>query len=316
MCYGGYKYDDDTGEFKGIPGAKKKSWTVSWSWHLPHLHMPSFHLPRFRIPTISCPRIRLPSLDWGALLSCLGGLFELFILLLKYVAVLLAQPLYYIFYPVIKWWQVEKEAIWDGEWFMAVVWLFPGFILFGLYRVAFALLRGLIGGAFASVRIDDSLAFLLVVGGMVAFVILYAKVLTMVRRGELVVYRDWGDFMTSSAWIVAVPLGLVWGLDASSDWLLRLAGWTLAFAGACCFVWMVCGAFCYNSGSRCWLALFGRFAVTFLLLFALAELNEKFQQYKRHELGAIRGVLIPLAVFAAIFNWLVRPMIHTEQRRW
>ena len=312
MRYGGYKYDDDTGEFKGIPGAKKKSWTVSWSWHLPHLHMPSFHLPRFRIPTISCPRIRLPSLDWGALLSCLGGLFELFVLLLKYVAVLLVQPLYYIFYPVIKWWQVEKEAIGDGEWFMAVVWLFPGFILFGLYRVAFALLLGLAGGAMASMRIDDSLTILLVVGGLVICVVLYAKALTMARRGQLVVYRNWGDFLKSSAWIVAVPLGLEWGLDVSCDWLVRFAGWCLVLLGICCFLWMVCGAFCYNSGSRCWLALFGRFAVTFLLLFALAKLNEKFGAYKRHELGVVRGVLIPLAVFAAVFNWLIRPMIGSE----
>ena len=90
----------------------------------------------------------------------------------------------------------------------------------------------------------------------------------------------------------------------------------MALVGVCCFLWMILGAFFYNSGSRCWLALFGRFAVTFLLLFALAELNEKFQQYKRRELGAIRGVLIPLAVFAAVFNWLVRPMIGTERRRW
>lgn len=308
MRYGGYKYDDDTGEFKDIPGAKKKKARPPRKvWHLPH-----FHLPRFRVPTVSCPRIRLLRLDWGALLGCLGRFFKLLVLLLKYVAVLLARPLYYVFYPFVKWWQFEKEFIRDGEWFMVVVWLFPGFILFGLYRVAFALLLGLAGGALASVQIDGSLILLLVAGGLVACVALYAKVLSMVRRGRLVVYRDWGDFLKSSAWIVTVPLGLGWGLDVSCDWLVRSVGWCLVLSGVCCFLWMVCGAFCFNFGSRCWLALFGRFAVTFLLLFALAKLNEKFEAYKRRELGVIRGVLIPLAVFSAVFNWLIRPMIGSR----
>lgn len=291
MRYGGYKYDDDSGEFEEIPGAKKnKSRPTSRSWHLPRLRMPSFHLPR--------PRFRMPRLDWKSVWRCLE------------------KPLYYFFYPVVKWWQVELEAARDREWFMVLLWLFPGLFLLGVYRVVFALLLGIMGGALTSVHIDDSMTLLLVIGGLIASVVLYAKALTMARRGQLVVYRDWGDFLKSAAWIIAVPLGLEWGLDTDCDWLVRMAGWALALVGVCCFLWMILGAFFYNSGSRCWLALFGRFAVTFLLLFALAELNEKFQQYKRHELGVIRGVLIPLAVFAVVFNWLVRPMIHTERRRW
>lgn len=46
------------------------------------------------------------------------------------------------------------------------------------------------------------------------------------------------------------------------------------------------------------------------------KLSKKLQAYKRHELGVIRGVLIPLAVFAAVFNWLIRPMIGSERWRW
>ena len=51
-----------------------------------------------------------------------------------------------------------------------------------------------------------------------------------------------------------------------------------------------------------------------LLVFALGRLQEKLEQYKRGELGVIRGVLIQLVVFAWVFNYLIRPMIRTE--RW
>ena len=59
-----------------------------------------------------------------------------------------------------------------------------------------------------------------------------------------------------------------------------------------------------------------RLAVALLALFAVAKLSEKFQAYKRDELVFVRGVLIPLAVFAAVFNWLIRPMIRSERWRW
>ena len=87
-----------------------------------------------------------------------------------------------------------------------------------------------------------------------------------------------------------------------------------AVMGAVSFWLMVSGSFKCNSGSTCWLSLFGRVAVILLLVFALGRLQEKLEQYKRGEPGVIRGVLIPLVVFAWMFNYLIRPMIRTE--RW
>lgn len=80
---------------------------------------------------------------------------------------------------------------------------------------------------------------------------------------------------------------------------------------------MVARAFRYNSTRRLgWIALGARLAVALLALFSVAKLSEKLQAYKRHELGFVRGVLILQAVFAVVFNWLIRPMIGSERWRW
>ena len=102
------------------------------------------------------------------------------------------------------------------------------------------------------------------------------------------VYRDWADFAKSAVWVIALPLGILWLFENRSDFLFRCAG----------------------------LALFGRVVMMLLLVFALGRLQEKLEQYKRGELGVIRGVLIPLIVFAWMFNYLIRPMIQTERWRW
>ena len=115
---------------------------------------------------------------------------------------------------------------------------------------------------------------------------------------------------------VGDPIGIMWMFENQSDFLFRCTGLALAVMGAVSFWLMVSGAFKYNSGSSCWLSLFGRVAVILLLVFALGRLQEKLEQYKRGELGVIRGVLIPLIVFAWMFNFLIRPMIRTERCRW
>lgn len=161
-------------------------------------------------------------------------------------------------------------------------------------------------------NISEGLAVCLVIGGLIAFVCYYAKALTLVKMGRLIVYRDWGDFLKSSLWFVAIPLGLSWLCDGGQDLLMRAVGLVLIVLGVYCFGWMIAGAFKYNSGSKCWLALFARFAVTLLILFALAKLNEKLEQYRRHQLGVIRGVLIPLLIFGFVFNQFIRPMIGTR----
>lgn len=286
MRYGGYKYDDDTGEFRDVPGAKKKS-RVAWSWQM----------PRFHIPTFRWPRLRLPRLDWKSALSCL------------------AKPLYYLFYPFVKWWKIELEAVRDQEWFMVFIWLFPGFILLAIYRLVLVSLLAFESGALSSVHVNDSLTLFLVIGAFVTYVILYAKALALVRMGELTVYCDWEDFLKSAAWIVAAPLGLCWGLGTGGDWLVKVVGGALVVLGAWSFWHMLYGAFVYNRGSKRWLALFARMAVVLLAIFALAKLNERIDKFRRNELGVIQGVLIPLAVFVMVFNWLIRPMVGGRRHR-
>lgn len=47
----------------------------------------------------------------------------------------IAAPLKWLLYPFVKWWEVEKDAIDEQDWFMAVVWGVVGLVLIGLYRV-------------------------------------------------------------------------------------------------------------------------------------------------------------------------------------
>ena len=229
------------------------------------------------------------------------------------------RPLGVVFYPAVKWWEMERDAWRDDNWLLAVVWLFPGLMLVAVYRAAFAFLVGVGTSLPSAARFDhagfDAFAWLGVVVGFGAYVIFYVKALSLAKTGELTVYRDWGDFIKSAIWVVAAPWGIALGSDTGSDWLVRIAGWVMVVLGAQSLWWLVSGAFKYNRGSKRWLALFARFAVLLLLVFALAKLNEKFQQYKRHQLGVVRGVLIPLVVFSAVFNWLIRPMIG-DRSRW
>lgn len=225
-------------------------------------------------------------------------------------------PLGIVFYPVVKWWGFVKESWQDGDRFLACIMLFPGLIIIGLYRLAFTAVVSAFGDSLSLSGSWDVLKMVLAIGGLVLFVVFYARALSEAKSGGLVVYRDWADFAKSAVWVIAIPLGIMWMLESRSDFLFRCAGLALAVMGAVSFWLMVSGAFKYNSGSSCWLSLFGRVAVILLLVFALGRLQEKLEQYKRGELGVIRGVLIPLIVFAWMFNFLIRPMIRMERCRW
>ena len=245
MRYGGYKYDDDTGEFRDVPGVRRKSRSVTWSWHLPHLHFPSISFPRIRLPQLA--------LDWKSWLGSVVSLLVLPVLLLRYVAILLGRlirflvlrlvdlvvvlvkPLFYIFYPFVKWWQVEHEAIRDGDWLMPAIWLLPLLFLVGLYRAVLPLLFGLAAGVFSSVQVEGPLKTFIAVGVVASCIVLYAKALTMACCGQLVVYRDWGDFAKSAVWVIAIPLGISWIFEDQSDFLFRCAGLALAVIGAVSF---------------------------------------------------------------------------------
>ena len=158
----------------------------------------------------------------------------------------------------------------------------------------------------------------MILGGIAAMVWLYAKALKRVKAGVLIVYRDWIDFVKSALWFVAFPLGVGWlcGDEAGYKGL----GAVVLIVGCVSFFHLCAGAFRYNRGSMCWLALYARFAVVFLCAFALGKLSEKFQQYRRHEVGLVSGVLVPMLVFAFAFRVLIQPMVgvryHLARRMW
>ena len=155
-----------------------------------------------------------------------------------------------------------------------------------------------------------ALPMVLAIGGLIAAVVFYAKALRKVKSGEMIVYRDWGDFGKAALWVVALPLGLGWLCEDEAGF----AGLgVIAIIIGCLSLLHTCtGAFKNNSWHNCWLALYARFAVILLLVFALGKLSEKFDQFKRREAGVITGVLIPLAIFAWVFKELISPMIGTR----
>lgn len=175
------------------------------------------------------------------------------------------------------------------------------------------------GGWFSSV--GDVACYALAVAALVAFVYFYAKALAAAKSGRLVVYRDWTDFIKSAAGPILLLVGASQLLDGETT-VLRLVGLVGIFYG-CRFTYgLVMGAFRCNSGSRAWLALFARIAVLLLMVFALAKLEERFKDYRRGKYGigveaALRGVVIPLALFAWVFHAFIQPMIGVRySRRW
>ena len=161
---------------------------------------------------------------------------------------------------------------------------------------------------------SDILAYVLAIGGIVLFVACYAKALTEVKAGRLVVYRDWGDFIKASLWALLIPYGAcsLFLDNGDGNWPSHALG-VVAIVGGCVSFWWACaGAYRYNTGTRRGLALFARFAATLLFVFALGKLTEKFKQFRRGEAGVIDGVLIPAILFAWVFHALIQPMIGSQ----
>lgn len=169
-------------------------------------------------------------------------------------------------------------------------------------------------------KATDELWVVVAIAVMVASVFGYAKALTEVKMGRLIVYRDWGDFAKSALWIVLIPLGVGWVWEDSTTIVGKLLGVAAIGYGLVSFWQMLSGAFKYNSGDKRWLALFARVAVTLLFVFALAKLSERLEDYKRGKFGygpmsVVRGVLIPLAIFGWVFHALIQPMVGTYYYR-
>ena len=176
-----------------------------------------------------------------------------------------------------------------------------------------------VGSWFSS--IGEVACYALVIAAAVAFVYFYAKALAAAKAGRLVVYRDWTDFIKSAAGPILVLVGLSWLFDGPTT-VLRLVG-LVGIGYGCYFTYgLFAGAFRCNAGSRAWLALFARIAVMLLMVFALAKLEERFKAYRRGAYGqgveaVLRGVVIPLALFAWVFHAFIQPMIGPRYaRRW
>ena len=180
-------------------------------------------------------------------------------------------------------------------------------------------ISGISGGAISEkvewlTRDSGGVVFLVLLG---VCAVCYIKAYPLVTTGLMTVYADWQDFCVSLVWALLLPFGYGALVGDGLSWIWRLLGLASLVGGVWSAWQMVARAFRYNSTRRLgWIALGARLAVALLTLFAVAKLFEKLQAYKRREQGVIRGVLIPLAVFAAVFNWLIRPMIQTERRRW
>lgn len=51
--------------------------------------------------------------------------------------------------PAVWWWRIERDAYREGDWLMAVVWLFPGCLLYQVYKGLALFLVGLFGENFS-----------------------------------------------------------------------------------------------------------------------------------------------------------------------
>jgi len=153
----------------------------------------------------------------------------------------------------------------------------------------------------------------LLCGGFVV-VLGYGKALAEARAGRLVVYRGWGDFVKSSAWLILIPIGLGFYFDHSAEQVWRIVGFVAICAGVYSAWLMVAGAFQSNKGAQAWLALLARVLASLLFVFVLGKVIERLENFKRGVFGSgavatMRGVLIPFVVFSLVFKGLIRPMI-------
>lgn len=217
--------------------------------------------------------------------------------------------LYFLFWPVIKLFLRVRSAWRERDWGMLSLLVMLGVVLYWAYMFVFALISVIVGSVHIDDPLNSSMPLVFMISGAIAFIYFYAKALSMVKCGRLVVYSDWSDFFKSTAWLYVLPVGLVFALDSSADMMHQIFGWCFIVGGIVSFICLVRGAFRYNSGGLVYLSLFARFAVSFLAIAALAELHSKFDRFRKGELGVIRGVLMPILIFAFVFKTFIRPMI-------
>lgn len=158
--------------------------------------------------------------------------------------------------------------------------------------------------------ISELLKLAVTVAALIGCAIGYAVALRDVKAGRLVVYLNWTDLLKSSVWIVLFPLGFVMLTDSAFTVIGRVLGVGISGCGLISMWWMIRGAFQNNSGVRCWLALFARFAGSVLILLSLGKLHEKAKRYLHDDKeGGLQSRIFPLAIIASVYAFLIRPMI-------
>lgn len=115
----GLKYNDKTGEFFEGENAPRQMRRQPVSSSLPQKRAKK-HAPK----TVRQFPARTPRKS---------ATFSAFATLVKW-------PLY----PFVKWWEVEKDSIGDGEWFFAIFWIVPLLVLVGLYKIAVSFIIALV----------------------------------------------------------------------------------------------------------------------------------------------------------------------------
>ena len=248
---------------------------------------------------------------WGKWLT-IGIVVALVTVFRRPILGFVVKSAYIVFWPFVKLWGLVRTSWREKDWFELCIWAVLGFLLVGLYKIAMLVIVADLFGVIRDTGRSSSIPIVLTVCAAVAVIYFYARALTAVKGGSLVVYRDWSDFLKSATWVIALPVGIGLAASADGEWLMACAGIVLVVLGIVSFYTMVRGAFRYNPGNGRWLSLFARVAVIVLLVCAISELHGRLDRHRRGELGIVRDVLLPLLVFAYVYKALVRPMIGSR----
>lgn len=159
---------------------------------------------------------------------------------------------------------------------------------------------------------DENAKIALVLALVVWMGLCYLKAYARVKRGDLVVYAGWGDFLKSVAWAILFPVGFFMYVSAINDHSAWSKGMAVVsvLLGVASVLWLIFGAFRYNRTiGDGFTALGARLLTALLALFVVAKVQEKLEKFGKGELDVVRGALIPLAVLGLVYRYGVRPMI-------
>jgi len=203
---------------------------------------------------------------------------------------------------------------WKGEMKMKIVIMMAGLILAVLNAMAGSWeldesRSGALGGG-----IGTAVLIFLVVG-VISFVLALPKV----KKGEMVVYKNWTDFGLSLLWIPLAGYGIVagCGIPVASDGIGIAILVVLSLVGLFSIGWLFFGAFKYNRKMSAKLIAIGtRLFVASLAIFALAKMSEGKKllsgEGNMSNEAAAKGVVAGLAIVGFIYAVLIKPMVGSQ----